>query len=532
MLVNVNDPILGSTYKVIQSAETLTRLYELNDSLNPSKIIRKKAIEALRCLGTEVTSNATSLEDRKIALKVGLSEIKAGVKQNKNLLNIYERIINAAKTSEELEKCLKKFVKDADSLPTFLMQKTKNGQNGPTCLVSYMRSNIKLRNYVVKWSNWDEVSSSRVYEAFSQNLKDQPFIIPKTSALDFEKCIHENSDWMCNHFEEDLNQTFQKCMGKSIQKNDVQIMLMEKVKGSNLIDFAENKYEYLAENEKWDLFQKMGQLAMFDLVIGNRDRLIQTEVDANSNQYQLKPLTANLANLMIEWFPDNGQMPKLYAIDNGITMDLAYNEFIQAQWNDSDALANAIICSIKKSLLDISERLTEHSKLTLNEALAKFEALSNDLDSENTKNALKNGLEEMSLKFNNALISSWDNEKLKNYLSFQNPALQDVLNKRFQIFEKDYNMNNAAALGSLIAIESHAKEGSLESREAVLNIVDELLESGILSDEFRVGVENIKERAKAEKWDPSVSPNATKLIKKICSTYDISHKPNCAKKLF
>jgi hypothetical protein len=446
---------------MIKTTETLGRITKLNAFLTPLKLMRSKAVTELQVLGInaqqKLSSNDFSLDIVKNIIKEDLSRIKTGVMKDKNLLEIYEKVIDGARTPEELDKCIMKLHKDTSSLTTFNLKKTNNGQNGPTYLINYTRPSKKntlpqLRNYVVKWSNWNEICSLRLYDLIVQTLFPQIFAIPKTAALDFDKQIHEKGDGdVCALGEVTsayLKQSFLDIVGKSIQTDDAQLMLMEKVKGSNLIDFAQTKYQYLTAGEKSDLFQKMGNLAMIDLLIGNTDRLIQTRYDANTKEYLLENTTSNLGNLMIDWFPDECKFPTLYAIDNGIKKELisneiekvSYNQFIQNLLEDSnkmETLADMMVQSMKNSFHDIAELMAESSKETLTVTRAKFDSIMNDLqNSDAPKVGLINGLKEMSSNFKEVILPFWNSEdalKLKNYLKDNHPPLLDAVSERFQI---------------------------------------------------------------------------------------------------
>jgi hypothetical protein len=449
------DPILSSTYKVIQSTDTLGRIYKLHNSLLNRG--RGEAMTALKEYGESVKQVLPSdnMDIAKMTIRLALSQFKTGVRPNKNLEDIYFKAIDDARTPEELKKCISKLIKDTASILTFNLQKTNKGQNGPTHLISYTRSSKKcdlsptLRNYVVKWSNWNEICSWRLYDTFSKILSSPIFSIPKTSVLDFPGSIHECADWNSHKLEKEtithLKQLLLGVVGKSIQIDDLQLMLMEKVKGSNLIDFAETKYPFLKEDQKIDLFRKMGHLAMLDLLIGNTDRLIQTEYDAKTNQYRLENLTANLGNLMIDWDPNEDKLPELYAIDNSVKKELIldkmhkdkYNEFLQDQFKDSIPIINTIIRSIQKSFDDIAEELSENSNGTLQESLAKFKSILDDLQKVQLKIAMKNGLEEMTQAFSQDLLPFWnsfDALKIKNHLDANHPELLKAISERFQTF--------------------------------------------------------------------------------------------------
>lgn len=549
------DPMLGSTYKVIQSTDTLGRLVKLHNSLLNAG--RSQAMTALKELGetAKLELSSDNIDIAKKTIRVALSEFKKGLRPKKNLEDIYSKAIDAARTSEELNKCISKLIKDASSILTFNLQKTNKGQNGPTHLISYTRFSKKydlpnLRNYVVKWSNWNEICSWRLYDTFSKILSSQIFSIPKAAALDFQESIHECADWNSHKVEDEtithLKQSFLGVVGKSIQIDDLQLMLMEKVKGSNLIDFAETKYPFLKEDQKIDLFRKMGHLAMLDLLVGNTDRLIQTEYDAKTNQYRLEALTANLGNLMIDWDPNEDKLPELYAIDNSVKKELIlnkmhkdkYNEFLQYQFKDSIQIVNTIIRSIQKSFDDIAEELLENSNDTLQVSLAKFKSILDDLQKVQLKTAMKNGLEEMLQLFSQDILPFWnsfDALKIKNHLTDNHPELLEAISERFQTFNftgSHMQFNPSAFVDLLTAIESLSKDGSIESRNAVLKLSKELPDCESLPEKIQEIAKKIKSLSESKDWDPSLSPNA-KLLIKICRDYTRSNepKPDCATKL-
>ena len=554
------DPVLGSTYKTVQSIDTLERLARLHDALSSSRLMRNKALSALKELFETALAELTADNYEHVGqtIRKGLSQLKTGIKDGKNLELIYAKAISNAKNATELKKCISKLIKDSSSIQTFLLQKTNKGQNGPTHLVSYTRSSKKcslptMRSYVVKWSNSNEMCCSRLYDVFSKILSPKNFSVPKIAVMDFENALHESSDWNSVSLDQDvinhLKQSVLGTIGKSIQIHDSKLILMEKVKGSNLIDFAESKYPYLKEEEKIDLFRKMGHLAMLDLLTGNTDRLIQTEYDVKTNQYQLKELTANLGNLMIEWFPDEGKPLELYAIDNGLNTLLIENRvhkesyllFLQGLLQDEShraVLTGAIVRSIQKSFDDVAEQLVENSKHTLQETMNRFRIILDDLQKDSLQMVLSDGLEEMYERFHQILVPFWNSEKalkIKNYLKDNQPELLDAISTRFQLFKKDIMQFNpeTALINWLTAIESHSKEGSFESRKAVLELSKELPDCASLPSDIREMANKIKELAESKNWDPSLSPNSAKLLNKICKDYTRSSEPKslCAKKL-
>ncbi len=451
------DPILGPTHKVLQTTNTLYRLSQLNESLANMKTMRSKGLKAIQDIGEKAKEELlyTDAEVVKVNMKTALSEITTGVRENKNISKIYASQIEAASSANELTKCIRHLLKDSVSLTTFNLEKSDKGQNGPTYIVSYTRASKKYskpihREYVIKWSNVNEFCSWRLYDAFSQNSPLQSFIVPKVAALFFEEKLHEMGDQTRSILEEktaiDLKQSLISVVNKSKNPNDTLIMLIEKISGSNLIDFARVKYRLLNSEEKQHLFEKMGQLAMLDFLLGNTDRLIQTSYNMATKQYQWENQTANLGNLMVDWFPNEGKMPYLYAIDNGIKPPLitdeeeknAYKLFIHNYFEDSKMgfLTDLLVDSMKKSCFDHAE-LSTTLTITLAQRLQEFEPLFNDLkDSDFSKRSLAKGLNEMSTAFKEWLPSFWGSDqalKIKNYLKENYSTLLDAVSERIEI---------------------------------------------------------------------------------------------------
>ncbi len=525
------DPVLTSTYKVFQSVNALERLTRLNDCLVTSNFMRNRAVSALQDLWRNAEEDLRLKVPFDVVyqnVKKELKGIKSGVKTDKNLWNVYKECLRNTPIS--------KLYKDTFSLQTFFLQRTNKGQNGPTHLVSYTRKcnrdgQITVRSYVIKWTNWNEICSWRLYDLFAKN-----WIVPKAAALDFQKCIHEKPDLSCvklnDRVANDLKQRFLGVVGQNIHPSDSQLMLMEKVKGANLIDFAQTKYPYLNMEEKHDLFRKMGQLAMLDLLYGNTDRLVQTNYDFKTEKYQLEDLTANLGNLMVHWVKDEG-VPELYAIDNGMKLELvtdekhkeAYNTFIQDQVVKRPAVIYTIFSSIQKSFGDVAEQLSEKSSKPLKDSLKNFECILGDLKtSHNLKAAMEKGFIETTNDFQKLL--SHDTSLINDH----HPALHEAMKERFQSFllKGELTQFDYEALEHwLVAMETYAEDGSFESREAVLKLSRALPSCESLPQDVQESLRKIKTLAESGKWDPTISPNSKQVLKRFTR----QPNTNCVKKL-
>ncbi len=119
------------------------------------------------------------------------------------------------------------------------------------------------------------------------------------------------------------------------------LMLMEMVSGATLSDFiATGRYDELSDNERSELFQTLGSLAAFDLVIGNSDRILclyklyyareereELDYDARLLDEQEHNLSfSNLGNLMLHF---DGANFSFYLIDNVLDLDSNWSDFYE-----------------------------------------------------------------------------------------------------------------------------------------------------------------------------------------------------------
>lgn len=87
-----------------------------------------------------------------------------------------------------------------------------------------------------------------------------------------------------------------------------------------------------------------------------------------------------------------------------------------------------------------------------------------------------------------------------------------------------------AVISWLINIQCLSKDGSIESRKAVLELAEEEFpDFDSLTEELRNAVNKVKEIARSEDWKRSLSPNTSNLISS--KRQNFTQKPDCAKKL-
>ncbi len=455
------DPIVtGQTSKVISSTNTLCRMSALSQhfqgsesNLGQLKTIWEKASLQLA---------SSNLNDVKETMKSALSTIE----NVDPVYKIYTTMIDDATTPEALGKCSRKLLKDIASL-SFAFEKTKTsaGINGPTYIVGYSRYSSKCalskrRDYIVKWTSWNEIYSSRIYDALSQFLssKNQPFLVPKLAALDFDKRIHDQHDCKQLSLEEEtaahLKQSYRAIAGKNTNKEETQIILVEKINGSNLFDFVTMKYKFLNLHQKQALFKKIGQLCILDLAIGNPDRLAPAFEFGFGNQFTFKPtLPANFCNVMIDWEPNTSNSDPLmefYAIDNGFDSDLisnkdqdkAYQQFLS---NNLCSTYKALQALVTMTLTSLSEGIllkikTAGAPRAVQKTGIACKLFQEDLKNNNIAyNALLLGLTDMITTLKESLPYFWESEEglnLKNYLTTTHPELLEAISGRLAVFNK------------------------------------------------------------------------------------------------
>lgn len=446
---------LGETQQLLNTLDKVQRLTQLDNILK--KANRKTTIEKLEKLwSTPINSN---VEESKATLLKGLEgsfRFLAAMKE------FYKPRIEAAENCEDLEKLKHQAAEDATTL-RFLsdspLTKSHRGQNGPTFLVRYPAQNdstIKphFHQYVIKWSHWNELGTTRLYDLFSKSLSF-PFHVPQASALDLHQGIHEITDTSRDNLEltaiEQLKQRVDGIRFAAAPENqepkDKLILFIERIAAANLFDFAHKEYIHLSDEQMQELYVGLGRLAMLDLFTGNTDRLIQSRYDAASKKFELDTMQSNLGNVLVQR-PQKLEEPlNLYAIDNGLDerffsdseCNSSYNAFVQellSRPNEVNRLTTALVASLQKGVEvqaeEVGGKMNAQEDIQLKEQLKPF---IEDLAKESTKSAIAKGMEEMSLQLHQ-IHSNWNDESskpLKQYLFTTYSELLNVVSGRFSI---------------------------------------------------------------------------------------------------
>lgn len=327
-------------------------------------------------------------------------------------------------------------------------------ENGPTYIVEHP-SNVTHPNaeYVIKHVHWKEILCGRIYDFFwKAGLPyNCGFITPETIGLDLTKGIQDKPDGKRCHLKPDICSALQKTFsnlremvspGVTPQGNTM--MIAQRIHGENLSDFVGVKYSTLTLPGKQKMFRRLGRLTLFDLLMGNYDRLIRFELysgenlaqpgdDVNHCTYRLNHEPANLGNIMSVLNSETNDLT-LFAIDNSIDPKLVqdkYYEFLRDLFKKDDVshqLSESVMQSIKNAI-SVAPKPSAQAR-------ENFDTFKRDLESDVLKAALKEGMETMAELLRKDLLPKWKTQSaLKANIESDDPSLLDGIEKRFSLLQ-------------------------------------------------------------------------------------------------
>jgi hypothetical protein len=438
--------IFGLSPQVLQASNTLLRLAEV-DAILAFKD-RANKLEVLTNLWVGVEEILPNTASAKSLLSQILPKI------GKTFSRLYLEM-SPLETEEDIRKCLHRMQKDVQSVLVPPVKKSFRGNKGPTFLIDYQRqfnSPEKNHSYVIKWTNREEIACHRVYAAFASNFNrdatlnpSSGFLVPALGCLDFANGVHEMTNGKqlplspktCSELKNNFLRIAEIYYPDKISKS--LLMICEKIPGENLFDFARTRYRLLNRAQKEKFFNRLGRLAMLDVVTGNLDRLIQIFTN-RSGDYTLQDLEANLGNVMVVWSKESEHSPLLYAIDNGIETELIedagrrakYLSFLQSQFASPDSIQMLAQNMLKSLQHALTTQIDDVSSGNIQELKKQLQAFSDELTSL-AYPAIRLGLEEMLFHLQEHLIPGWENEKsgyLREYLTATYPQVYTAIQER------------------------------------------------------------------------------------------------------
>ncbi|MDP1608349.1 MAG: hypothetical protein Q8L98_03430 [Chlamydiales bacterium] len=336
------------------------------------------------------------------------------------------------------------------SLP---IKKSANGYNGPTLLVHYTKpskSGEKQVAYVLKWTQKEETAGNLLYNFFIRHTSSK-LAIPAHTWHDFEARVYKN----INDELEDLNDPLSlskalldipMAMNPNMKLFGDKVMIIEKIQGDTLYEFARFKYESLSESQKTALFLELGKLAILDLLLGNTDRLQQPKW---SNFHpELDTYRANLGNIMLS-SQENGDI-KVHPIDNAVEESLItepkkrtnYSAFIHSLFATKESekvMSSAVVGSLQTALTRAVERARCDNEAAAEALQQQLQPMLDDLQ-RIALPVVEEGMKQMIHSLRNTLIPAWHSERsalLKEQMGELHPELLTVIEEHIQVFTNE-----------------------------------------------------------------------------------------------
>jgi len=437
-IIPTHTQIFSSPRDLLGSSATLCRITKLSALLpNPHDPGRKEILSELEAIWNDARENLATAQER---IGKGFAALTSAI------YKLYKPEIEASGGKEELVVRLRRFSEDANSVILPPAVNSSEGKMGPTHLVRYSRGEgTGVEKCIVKWTDRHEIVCNRIYEAIWRGFTSTPLnfnvYVPEGGHVDFDREFFENPKWERFKLEQDMATELKSNffeMAKTIDPRrlptDNQLLIGERVKGENLLDFIVTQYVSpdFDEVKKKKLFERLGRLFYMDIRLGYVDRAKTIDYDTDSGNYELMPTSANLGNVLFRW-KDTSLPPILFAIDNGIdpalisspeqrAKYLSFLRFLFKQHPDGldleEMLASNIILSLEGAFADIADR----SKI--NDQIKVFEK---DLQ-KIAKAEIVKGLRRMKEVFRLTIYPAWQNDQaLKKYLRNYAPEYLQTL---------------------------------------------------------------------------------------------------------
>ncbi len=255
----------------------------------------------------------------------------------------------------------------------------------------------------------------------------------------------------------------------SIKIHGRQLLVLERLNGENLGEFARFKYKDMDIEQKQHLFRLFGEIAVLDLLLGNTDRLLQLS-SAEDSLLAIDSEGSNLGNLM---FARNKEgLHSVYPIDNAVDEEFikspvkreAYLNFLGSVFGREGfekGLASAILVSLRNgfycypsdlsksvakgehfSVKTVAKELEEIMGLKCAQCMQgkqciKGECTEGDLDRLFVCEALEEGIAEMTVQLKE-LAPLWQSgraEFFKAQLHEIYPEYLQALEERIAVFD-------------------------------------------------------------------------------------------------
>ncbi len=389
---------LESPSQVSKESKKLLRLVELNAALgNRSSALQARAAQRLYDAAVTVVSEQLKALSETSPEKINLNEAKLSLKTTlerelgERYLPYLKDILydlDDAQDVAKIIKCFHRLLKDKNAIPSSPVKKSDKGVNGPTLLVNHAHPS-GYKSYVIKWTKWNELYSNHIFGVFSRDILEDfqkvSFLAPQASGFDSFEALYERPDGVRSSMPIEMSEqiidrlvSIAQISSSSKTYDAGFVLFSERINGENLSDFVLTKYGRLSSPQKEALFQRIAELGMLDLLLGNMDRFIQIEFGSNEeigsqeeDTYHLETFEANLGNCIVFCPPDPESphaTPLLYAIDNGIDPRLiediehreAYLVFLNGLFTDPEKMEDLLVENLINSCSRAIATCREH----------------------------------------------------------------------------------------------------------------------------------------------------------------------------
>ncbi len=408
---------LSTQYKIINDFDHAARLDRLYHNLpkDPSK--KKTILDGLDTLWNKI------LEAEDVSQDFIKKQITPTLRRL-FMASVYSDTLNSKEHNQK--EWAQIFLKDRVSILLPPVIKSKEGKMGPTFLMLFNNSENEQVKSVLKWTNLTEIFCNVVYDAFSRGFSENTgtqtltvyggCLVPKAEGLHFERNLHilrggktsslsaqdgqkilksalaitethtkkENVGNYARYIQ--LLKEFDKAayetraMNEDLEqieahelpnKNDLQLMISERILGENLLHFAKTKWQELTIEQKTKTLYHIGEFTILDMLIAHLDRVNAVAQDDEEYVVNHRLAATNMGNLMLVKLNET-DAPLIYVIDNEIDRDLAENPKHQEQYL---TFLNTLFKSLKSEapILTLMIKKIEDLTLQAKEEQGEFE---------------------------------------------------------------------------------------------------------------------------------------------------------------
>lgn len=440
------------------------------------KHVRPTTEEDLKNLWKMATNRESiSLED----LKKELSKLGLPI----SIQDIYIKDLSRAQELCNVQAYAPRYFKEIDSTSFSPITPTSSGRMGHPKIIdwSIQKSNKSTRNisgFIKYLLSPIEMKCHHLYQFLIKDAENPLFKVPNGIMLDLQNSTYIDRLGSSFEIENTMNERFKTIFSyfstihtkRTLAKNeeiDFQLFIetkpigiFERITKTNLSEFIKTNYKGLPQDKKNQLWERIGMLTYLDIMVGNRDRFLNSDLnyDTDPEQYQLLDkddldeeekiyLTAsNLENVMVS---DQEDGILFYLIDNNLGDGTTSSD-------DIDPYDNNLYKSFLENILSKEypeQALFTHFRKCFNKAIEdaieetqtndtqeNFSMISKDL-SEMAKelNPVISGMKKMKESLETKIIPNWESENSNEFKEKIGKSITKTIDERFNVLKATKN---------------------------------------------------------------------------------------------